>query len=302
MAISPEAKFNASASVEATVPVHDGGVLCDDPSIEGKVSAAGNGDPLAALEGARAVASAWGKHVAVAGIIRAAQAKIAADALALTGIREEVKLGERPEHNELSRCEQVAAAGGASASSTRTRRDRLAAYVILSSIGRLSANALHLPGGDTIHPCISIRSRTPGSACAPRRAVNARPGQRRDRLLTLLPHAGGRKCWHRRGGPKGRTRGEGATLLSWPRAHAALAADAVERGDRVLRQLEVGGREVLAQVADRRRAGDQQDVRARGAAARRARPASAWRRGCVATSDSAVDCSGVKPPSGKNGT
>ena len=76
---------------------------------------------------------------------------------------------------------------------------------------------------------------------------------------------------------------------------------AIQRRNRLIRQIELGRREILPQMRDRRGAGDQQDV---GRAAKQPGERDLHRRGAEARGDSdrVDDCSGVNPPSGKNGT
>ena len=82
---------------------------------------------------------------------------------------------------------------------------------------------------------------------------------------------------------------------------ALLLSRSVQRGQRVARQLEVAAARFSCRWSR-----DEVPGMSRMLGARRRSQASATCIGValsrVATSDSAVDCNGVKPPSGKNGT
>ena len=88
------------------------------------------------------VVSAWGRNENAAGIIVAARAQVASAELALAGMREEAKLGQRTTFDEL-RAEQALLQ--ARIQLVSAQRDQIvASYALLSAIGRLSPTALGL--------------------------------------------------------------------------------------------------------------------------------------------------------------
>ena len=98
-----------------------------------------------------AVVSAWGRNENAAGIIVAARAQVAFAELALTGMREEAKLGQRTTFDEL-RAEQALLQ--ARIQLVSAQRDQIvASYALLSAIGRLSTAGLGLPV-DVYNPAV----------------------------------------------------------------------------------------------------------------------------------------------------
>lgn len=88
------------------------------------------------------VIAAWGQLEASKAQIQAAQAQVQAEEIALAGVREEAKVGQRTTLDVLNE-QQVLF--DARVSLVSAQRDRVvASYLVLQSVGRLSANTLRL--------------------------------------------------------------------------------------------------------------------------------------------------------------
>jgi outer membrane protein len=90
-----------------------------------------------------AVASSWAVFVNSAQVIQADQAQVNANEIALNGVREEAKVGQRTTLDVLNAQQALLNSRVALISAQRDRV--VASYSLLSSVGRLSADTLALP-------------------------------------------------------------------------------------------------------------------------------------------------------------
>ncbi len=89
-----------------------------------------------------AVVSAWGSLEAAKAQINAAQAQVQAAETALSGVREEAKVGQRTTLDVLNAQQELVSARS---TLVTAQRDRVvASYAVLSATGRLSADILKL--------------------------------------------------------------------------------------------------------------------------------------------------------------
>lgn len=89
-----------------------------------------------------AVVSAWGSLEAAKAQINAAQAQVQAAETALSGVREEAKVGQRTTLDVLNAQQELVSARSSLVSAQRDRV--VASYAVLSATGRLSADILKL--------------------------------------------------------------------------------------------------------------------------------------------------------------
>jgi outer membrane protein len=144
-AVSGSVNRNADASVGLflTVPIYEGGA--DYSKIRQSKELLGqariNVDVLRE-QVRQAVVQAWGNFDASRSEIQANQAQVAAAGVALAGVREEAKVGQRTTFDVLQQ-QQVLI--NARASLITAQRDQVvAAYTLLSAVGKLNASALGL--------------------------------------------------------------------------------------------------------------------------------------------------------------
>ena len=140
------------------------------------------------------IVQAWSQLEATKAQIIAAQAQVTATEVALNGVREEARVGQRTTLDVLNAQQELV---NARVSLVTAQRDRVvASFTLLSSVGRLSPQQLRLATDLMIRACTIIRCATSGSACARRTA--ARPTRRSTfgRFLSTrlcsgcdLPHA-----------------------------------------------------------------------------------------------------------------
>lgn len=90
-----------------------------------------------------AVISAWGQYDAAKAQIRSAQARIEANRIALNGVQEEAKVGQRTVLDVLNAQQDLLNAQVAFA--TAQRDEVVAAYALISAVGKLQAGKLNLP-------------------------------------------------------------------------------------------------------------------------------------------------------------
>jgi outer membrane protein len=91
----------------------------------------------------QAVVTAWGQLDAAKAQINAAQAQVTASEIALNGVREEARVGQRTTLDVLNAQQELV---NARVSLVQAQRDRVvASYAVLLSVGRLSAKVLRLP-------------------------------------------------------------------------------------------------------------------------------------------------------------
>jgi outer membrane protein len=136
--------FTASLTTTLSIPVYDGGqTYAAARQAKEQLSQQELQTDLQRDKVRAAVVSAWGRNENAVGIIVAARARVAFAELALTGMREEAKLGQRTTFDEL-RAEQALLQ--ARVQLVDAQRDQIvASYALLSAIGRLSTTGLGLP-------------------------------------------------------------------------------------------------------------------------------------------------------------
>ena len=119
---------------------------------------------------------AWGQLEAAKAQIQATQAQVNAAEIALNGVREEARVGQRTTLDVLNAQQELV---NARVALVTAQRDRVvASYTLLAAVGRLSPQVLGLPCRSTTRRCTTIRCATPGSACARRTAGDTRSAQR----------------------------------------------------------------------------------------------------------------------------
>ncbi|MGJ4996253.1 TolC family outer membrane protein [Bradyrhizobium sp. HKCCYLR20261] len=136
--------FSASAIASLTVPIYNGGA---EYSLirQSKESLA---QQRLVLEQTRDqarsdVVSAWGKLLAGKAQVQSAQAQVAASEIALNGVREEAKAGQRTTLDVLNAQQALVNARN---SLVNAQHDRVvASYSVLQTVGRLSPQVLNLP-------------------------------------------------------------------------------------------------------------------------------------------------------------
>ncbi len=125
---------------------------------------------------------AWSQLEATKAQIIAAQAQVTATEVALNGVREEARVGQRTTLDVLNAQQELV---NARVSLVTAQRDRVvASFTLLSSVGRLSPQQLRLATDLMIRACTIIRCATSGSACARRTAARPRVA---DVLVGTLP-------------------------------------------------------------------------------------------------------------------
>lgn len=143
--VTDATRIQTSASIGAflTVPIYEGGV--DYSKIRQAKETLGQARIQADVlreEVRAAVVQAWGNFDAARSEILANQAAVTAAGVALAGVREEAKVGQRTTFDVLQQ-QQVLL--NARATLIVAQRDQVvAAYTLLSSIGKLNATALGL--------------------------------------------------------------------------------------------------------------------------------------------------------------
>ena len=144
-AVSGSVNRNADASVGLflTVPIYEGGA--DYSKIRQSKELLGqariNVDVLRE-QVRQAVVQAWGNFDASRSEIQANQAQVAAAGVALAGVREEAKVGQRTTFDVLQ--QQQVLINARSSLITAQRDQVVAAYTLLSAVGKLNASALGL--------------------------------------------------------------------------------------------------------------------------------------------------------------
>jgi len=136
--------FNAAATANLSVPIFNGG---GEYSLirQSKESLA---QQRLVLEQTRDTtrantASAWGQLVAGKAQVASAQAQVTASEIALNGVREEAKAGQRTTLDVLNAQQALV---NARVALVTAQHDRVvASYSVLSAVGRLSPQVLKLP-------------------------------------------------------------------------------------------------------------------------------------------------------------
>ena len=136
--------FGASAVVQASVPIYQGGA---EYSLI-RQSKENLTQQRLVLEQTRDqtranTVTAWGQLVAGKAQVSSAQSQVTASEVALNGVREEAKAGQRTTLDVLNAQQALV---NARVSLVTAQHDRVvASYAVLSSIGRLSPQVLNLP-------------------------------------------------------------------------------------------------------------------------------------------------------------
>ena len=153
----------------------------------------------------QAVVAAWFANQNAPGVVRAAKAQVQAAEVALAGVREEAKVGQRTTLDVLN-AQQTLLQARVAARQRAARSGRLflhAAVQYRPPFGR-RCSAFRSP--NTIRACISIRSRPSSSACARRTAADAEIALWRLRLrkpcATLSADRPANRRLSRRGAPR----------------------------------------------------------------------------------------------------
>ena len=106
----------------------------------------------------------WGQLEAAKAQIQATTTQVNAAEIALNGVREEARVGQRTTLDVLNAQQELV---NARVSLVTAQRDRVvASYSLLAAVGRLSPQVLELACRSTTRRCTTIRCATPGSACA----------------------------------------------------------------------------------------------------------------------------------------
>jgi outer membrane protein len=136
-------EFNASVLAELSVPLYTGGEVdararqAKELLTQARIEADVQRDSIRAQ-----VVSAWGVLEATKASIRSNESAVKAAEVALAGIREEAKVGQRTTFDVLTAQQTLL---NARVSLVTAQRDRVvASYAVMSSIGRLSAANLSL--------------------------------------------------------------------------------------------------------------------------------------------------------------
>jgi len=136
--------FNAAALAQLSVPIYQGGA--EYALI--RQSKENLAQQRLALEQTRDVArantvTAWGQLVAGKAQVASAQAQVTASEIALNGVREEAKAGQRTTLDVLNAQQALV---NARVALVTAQHDRVvASYAVLNAVGRLSPQVLNLP-------------------------------------------------------------------------------------------------------------------------------------------------------------
>jgi outer membrane protein len=135
--------FNASVIGQVTVPIYQGGAEYSSIRQSKELLSQRRLDLDTQRDQARAnVVQSWGQLQAAKAQIQATQAQVAAAEIALNGVREEARVGQRTTLDVLNAQQELV---NARVALVTAQRDRVvASYALLSSTGRLSARVLGL--------------------------------------------------------------------------------------------------------------------------------------------------------------
>jgi outer membrane protein len=128
--------FSASVRAQLTVPIYEGGQANEEAG-QRRLEADSVRDQVRA-----AVQSSWGRLEAARAQIQAAQAQIDAAETALSGVREEARVGQRTTLDVLNAQQELLTAR---VNLIQAQRDRVvASYSLVNAMGRLNSRALAL--------------------------------------------------------------------------------------------------------------------------------------------------------------
>ncbi len=144
--LSPTVKQQTNASVigQLTVPIYRGGLFYSAIRQSKETLDQRRFDMETARDQAQAnVVQAWGQLEAARAQIAATQAQVAAAEIALNGVREEARVGQRTTLDVLNAQQELV---NARVAMVTAQRDRVvASYALLAAVGRLSPAILRLP-------------------------------------------------------------------------------------------------------------------------------------------------------------
>jgi outer membrane protein len=139
----PNQEFTASLMGQISIPIYDGGVT--DASTRQAKEQLGQQELQTDLQRDKvraAVVSAWGVNENSVAIIRSAKAQVAAAEIALAGVREEAKVGQRTTFDILTAQQTLL---NARVQLVSAQHDQVVvSYAVMSAIGRLSTANLGL--------------------------------------------------------------------------------------------------------------------------------------------------------------
>lgn len=134
---------SASIAAQLTVPIYQGGEVyarvrqAKETAGQRRIEAEATRDQVRA-----AVISSWGSLESSKANVQAAQAQVAAAEVALTGVREEARVGQRTTLDVLNQQQELL---NARVNLITAQRDRVvASFSVVQSIGRLTASTLAL--------------------------------------------------------------------------------------------------------------------------------------------------------------
>jgi outer membrane protein len=139
----PNNELSASIMGQITIPIYDGGsTYASTRQAKEQLGQQELQTDLQRDKVRAAVVSAWGVNVNSIGIIKSARAQVAAAEIALAGIREEAKVGQRTTFDVLTAQQNLL---NARVQLVSAQHDQVvASYAVLSAIGRLSTRNLGL--------------------------------------------------------------------------------------------------------------------------------------------------------------
>ncbi len=144
--LSPTVKQQTNASVigQLTVPIYRGGLFYSAIRQSKETLDQRRFDMETARDQAQAnVVQAWGQLEAARAQIAATQAQVSAAEIALNGVREEARVGQRTTLDVLNAQQELV---NARVAMVTAQRDRVvASYALLAAVGRLSPAILRLP-------------------------------------------------------------------------------------------------------------------------------------------------------------
>ncbi|RAI45662.1 channel protein TolC [Rhodoplanes roseus] len=147
-AVSPtvDNQLNASLVGQLSVPIYQGGANYAQIRSAKETLGQKRLDLETARDQAQSnVSQAWGQLDAAKAQIEATQAQVSAAEIALNGVREEARVGQRTTLDVLNAQQELV---NARVALVTAQRDRVvASYTLLSSVGRLSPVVLGLPTG-----------------------------------------------------------------------------------------------------------------------------------------------------------
>ncbi len=135
--------FNAAILGQITIPIFQGGAeYASTRQAKESLSQSELQSELVRNQVRQAVVAAWGANQASAGVVRAARAAVAANEVALQGVREEAKVGQRTTLDVLNA--QQALLNARVQLVAAEHDDVVNSYSLLSAVGRLNVPTLGL--------------------------------------------------------------------------------------------------------------------------------------------------------------